>query len=150
MEKASCLTVSSSSRSSICWKIKAPRVVYISLVGRPKASSNAGAIFSTGSSGRISRRKSPAQESSRSLRLLGPMWAHLSKSEPVLQSRAWNMESPGNRLILHGIIARDGMGSQAENDGNSLFFKKLSPGDFLRFHHWLSLQHNRYRLHRTC
>src|SRR3972149_11304467 len=138
MEKASCLTVSSSSRSSICWKIKAPRVVYISLVGRPKTSSNAGAIFSTGSSGRISRRKSPAQESSRSLRLLGPMWAHLSNREPVLQSRAWNMRFSGNSLILHGILAQTGMGSQGESEEISLFFKKLSPRDFLRFHHYLS------------
>jgi hypothetical protein len=47
------------------------------------------------------------------------------------------MESPGNRLILHGIIARDGMGSQGKKGGKPLFFKKLSPGDFLRFHQQL-------------
>src|SRR3990172_692024 len=135
MEKASCLTVSSSSRSSICWKIRAPRVVYISLVGRPLISSNAVASFSTGNSGRISRRKSPAQESSSSLRLLGPMWPHLSKSCPVLQSRAWNIRFSRNCLILHGILAQTGMESQEESERIPLFFNKLSPGDFLRGHH---------------
>src|SRR5660397_65878 len=124
--------------ASICWKIRAPRVVYISLVGRPLISSNAVASFSTGNSGRISRRKSPAQESSRSLRLLGPMWAHLSKSCPVLQSRAWNMRFSRNCLILHGILMQTAMESQEESWEIPLVFNIFSPRDFLRGHHIIS------------
>src|SRR3990170_6904877 len=44
------------------------------------------------------------------------------------------MEVSGNSLILHGILAQKGMGCQGKSRGKPLFFKKLSPEDFLRSH----------------
>src|SRR4030067_1288971 len=44
-----------------------------------------------------------------------------------------------NSLILHGILSQWAMESQGESEEIPLFFKKLSPGDFLRFHHLLPL-----------
>jgi len=48
------------------------------------------------------------------------------------------MEVSGNSLILHGNLAQKGMGCQGKKGGKPLFFKKLSPEDFLRFHHTLA------------
>src|SRR3990172_1915668 len=44
------------------------------------------------------------------------------------------MEVSGNSLILHGNLAQKGMGCQGKSRGKPLFFKKLSPEDFLRSH----------------
>src|SRR4030065_681382 len=45
-----------------------------------------------------------------------------------------------NSLILHGILSQWAMESQGESEEIPLFFKKLSPGDFLRFHQPLAYQ----------
>src|SRR3990172_7457221 len=45
------------------------------------------------------------------------------------------MEVSGNSLILHGNLAQKRMGCQGKSRGKPLFFKKLSPEDFLRSHH---------------
>src|SRR4030065_2868662 len=53
------------------------------------------------------------------------------------------MEVSGNSLILYGNLAQKGMGCQGKSRGKPLFFKKLSPEDFLRFHHqWVRCVNN--------
>src|SRR4030065_233430 len=50
------------------------------------------------------------------------------------------MEVSGNSLILYGNLAQKGMGCQGKSRGKPLFFKKLSPEDFLRFHQTIEVE----------
>src|SRR3972149_4786644 len=88
-------------------------------------------IASTGKWGRISLRKSPAQDRSRSFLRLGPRYAHGSKracaSVPDVKH-----EFSRNGLIFKENCTKTSPGSQGESDRKAKKISRLSKSDFLR------------------